>query len=204
MNRRHFLNTLFGAASAAVLLPRIDATVAAQMLPPDAWHEIEARQWQSTYAEALREAARIFHGEMASRGIEIRPEHVDPGTSLIGHTTTDGITLLTQRSVQCASTDPDRCVLPAMVLLAEALASRGIDRFGTLSRPPGVTFADTEGPLRMIVHYDIADDRLLTRFDVVGGPSPRGQSIAQRHRTDVLKRAIQARLGTYPSAARLV
>lgn len=202
MNRRGFLATLFGAASAAVLLPRIDVAVA-QQLPR--WEgPIEALQWTSTYAEALREADRLLRGEMASRGFEMLPEHIDPLASLIGETTAEGIVLIAQRSVQCASTDPERCVMPAMVALAEALASRGIDRFGILPSPPGVTFAGTHGALRMIVHYDIHDERLLTRFDVVGGASPRGQSIAQRARNERVKYWIRRRLGTYPSAARLV
>lgn len=201
MNRRSFLATLFGTASAAVLLPRIDIAVAAQRPRPD---DIEALQWRSTYAEALREADRLFRGEMAARGFDIIPSDVDAVAALIGRTTAHGIVLTTQRSVQVSSADPDRCVMPAMVAMAEALASRGIDRFGTLPLPPGVTFADTYGPLRMIVHYDIHDERLLTRFDVVGGASPRGQSIAQRARNERVKYWIRSRLGTYPSAARLV
>jgi hypothetical protein len=157
-----------------------------------------------TYAEALREAHRLFRGEMFSRGFDIRHEHIDPKASRIGENTEAGIAMVTQRSVMVASTDTGRSLTPAMYAMSNELANRGIDRFGTLMLPRGVEFAGIRGPLRMIVQFNIEDGGYLTRFDVLGGSSPHGQRIAQAYRNEGVKRQIRSRLGSYRNPSRLM
>lgn len=200
MDRRGFLTTLFGATSAAILLPRIDLAIARQATALTNFKEMESL---CTYTEALREAHRLFSGDMFSRGFDIRPEHTDLQASRIGENTAAGITMMTQRSIMVASTDPASCLIPAMYAMSGELANRGIDRFGTLMLPRGVTFAGTRGPLRMIVQWDIEENTDTIRFDVLGGSSPIGQRIAQKYRNDWTKTFIRSRLGTYRNPSRL-
>jgi hypothetical protein len=200
MDRRGFLTTLFGGATAAVLLPRIDLTVAKNA---PAWNDIEKLQWDSTYSEALSEAHRIFCTEMSSHGFHIHPMHTDRLASRIGERAWDGIVMTTQKSVLVTNTDTERCLIPAMSCMANELSHRGIDRFGTLILPQGVEFSGIRGPLRMCVQYQI-EHGYVTRFDVLGGSSPEAQRVVRAYDAEYLKSKIRRRLGTYRNPSRLM
>lgn len=202
LSRRGFLTSLFGASAAALLLPSIDLS-AYSSAPTISPAIAEKPLWNATFKAAHRKALRLLTIEMEKRGIRITPNVVTQ-LSRMGDVTDDGIVMAYQRFVEVRGGDNGRTLEPGMASLAAALASRGIDRFGTMTLPPGCAYASMIGPLRMIVQYDLSDDLTRTRFDVLGGSSPEGLRLAQRYDSDMLKARIRRRLGTYLPPPRFV
>lgn len=202
MNRRSFLTTLFGSAVAATMLPAIEQE--AEALKGAGFSvEKDRLAWRLAYEAAHLRAYELFKADMLDAGIDILAHHLERIGGL-GCYRSDGIRISTQRSVMVSSLDQVGALIPAMSALSEALASRGIDRFVIPILPPGCEFADTIGPLRMAVQYQIDAGATLYRFDVVGGSSPAGERIANKRRADYTKYLIRSRLGKYPSPQRLV
>lgn len=198
MNRREFLVGLFGAASAAAILPHID--LLADTVPLVQREALTGPVWGETFRAAHREAHALLCEYMAGRGFPIEPAHCYDLNGL-GTLLPSGDRLTTWRNIGFYEEDLTRecSIEPAMKSMADALASDGVDRYGSLAQQAfGVEYVATIAPLRMIVQYDIYTDSNSVRFDVIGGPSPQAKARAERtqrfYHMQHVKREIRRRL----------
>ena len=193
ISRRQFLTRAVGRVAAAALLPTIEAFRARG----------EPAAWDATYAAAHHWALRCWTEQMQARGFSVDRLDPEPGRRIGSRFREEGPVFAHHLSVATSPEDREQAVAPAMCALADRAAFWGLEAYAALpTRMPGCAYANTLGPLRMIVAWPLGfapprDVRLL-RFDVLGGSSPEGQRQARRCRAQDLKRSIRRRRATRP------
>lgn len=200
LNRRDFLTRVIGASAAALVLPHIEL-LAARLEP--AADTLAGPAWSSAYSAVHAHAYRLFCDRMAAVGIDASLWH---DVAMIGAALPNGAIITNQLNVgfDAENITPEGTLIPAISALANGLIDRGVDQFGCLlSDLHGPLYADSIGPLRMVVVYNVnpheGHPELMGRFDIVGAQSEAGHRRANLRKQQYLKnRLTRKRLHSGP------
>jgi hypothetical protein len=155
--------------------------------------------WMRTFDATLAEARRVFdRAWLSERG---EPWALSDGVLNLNACTSQinvGFQTWDQHARDSVTT-----LEPAMACLATSAVEDGIGLFSRLECPRACEFAEMNGPLRMVVDYDIRVDAYITRFDVRGATTEAGTRYANGKQAARTKRRLLSSRGLALSVLRL-